>query len=922
MTPKQICLPRYLHSILLVSIIFLTSHSINFAQSYNPTNMNFEFPIMRSDSLPTGWEITNSTKEKGYKAKISNISHSGEYSLLLYSDTLDINLIDPTGLVHQSIFPSAYLGKKVTFSAYCRGDGKASLAPNILWIKIYTSDKYFTNYISNSTAQVAPNEWKRYEVTAEIPKNAVKVEFGLMLKSAGKIWMDDAEFALAGNADYTSLQLNQNQLKELTAYAKFISSFLFYYPDPRLAGADLRTVVEHGVDNILSSNASIEQKIKNIYTFTGNNLQFSKSNKSTYNFKKIDSTAAYDDNYYPGFRLYKGMYDISPKSLFSSKFQNWYRNFREFPNLLTQNILVSDYKDKEFKFQVFTKNILINSYSKSFAIIAFKDENRNIISVTIPEPKKLKNKNDWQELSISGIIPQNCITIDINLFLDGEGRALFDDASLIIEGKEQIKNGDFENFISGWFISEKSENVAYKIVKNISEKRSGFASIELKVSNDENIIYPKLNDIYNLKIDDNLFFQFPKVRLTNANDTTQFIKLENKTYQLFNNYSARIASVIYTWAFLNNFSMLKDKTIDNNNFNKNIIAELESAINNASIIKTEDELIRILEKLGSYFPDNALRFWNTLELSKQTKALPIAFQYIDNKLYIKNSNFPEIPIGSRVLKINSIPIEEYFRNERNYISSTSEEYKNIKIATALRYNYNDKIDTFLIENEKKPYEIIIKNDNIENNYFASIFPPDSLINNEIYYINLTQHNEKTISDLFKQSSSKMSGIIFDLRGYTSISEYFFKFFKNGIFDNIIWKTPYYTEYNASPTAFANYMQKVDGIGNLSQTKVIVLCDEKTIGLAEAHLHLLRQNKLATFIGSETAGAPTEATVVPLPCDLSISISGISAYDKDGNKLIGKSFRPDVIINTSLNDIKSNKDPVIEASIKMMKQLIK
>lgn len=895
--------------LLAAILIFASNPKAIFCQIYNPTNLNFEFPVLRQDSIPTAWNISEKSMSRGYKAKVSTDAYSGKYSLMIYNDSAKY-LQGAGGLIDQEISPNAYLGKRIKLSAFCKSvlSDKASKA--VLWIKVYDDQRTFSELTCDLPNQ---NDWKQYSVEAEIPTNAVKIEYGLMLNGAGKIWIDDVEFGLSGESKYSSIELNKSQVNELRDYAKFISPFFFYYPDARLAKADLRSLTEYGVDRLLADNGKFEDKIIKAFPFANQLAVNSRSKEIIKSFDKMQ----FSDTSFPAFRLHQGVHSLQSKSLYSSRLQSWIRNFRDFPALIIHRMVVADNANKPFEFKVFMKHQLIGKHSKAYAAITFIDAGKQIISIVLPEEKKNVKQGEWIELSYSGTIPEESITADISLFLDGEGRAIFDDVSFMANGQEIVKNGSFEQFTKNWSFDEKSEIEGYVCAKNIADKRTGNASLELKVANDKYLNYPQAGEFSIAHINPKLYFSFPKVAIVNLQDTSQLVPLDTKAYQLFNNASARIAAVIYTWAFLENFSQIKAP-----DYTSKLDNALSTAIKDVANSQNKDELIRAIQQVAALFPDNAIRFWYNEQLSMKNKTLPIAYKYIDNNLYVYRSSREDIPTGSKILKINGVSTNEYFQNERKYISAASIDFKNTKIASQLANNYYDRNDTFLIEIGNKTKEIILSNSEANQYALSNIFPADTNLGDGIFYFDMTWHNDGSISRIFKENHTSMKGIIFDLRGYTKISEYFFKFFKNGNFDNIEWKLPYFTEFGKQPEVFRNFIQAIEGKGLLANAKIIVLCDEKSIGLSEGHLHLLRRNNLAQFVGSPSSGGATEPTVIPLPCELSMSMSGISASDKNGNLLIGKAFEPDILVKISQEDIKSNKDSVILHSIELMRKLIK
>lgn len=900
------------------------------AQAFNPTNTNFESVVVAQDSIPFAWEMSNKSKNRGYSAKLTQEARSGNNAMLLFSTKEGLRARD-FAQVDQEISAEAYLGKKIEFSAYIKAKLRDNGSRTLLWVKVFYSDHKVQDFVSEEI-NTSSEDWKQYKITADIGLDAVRINFGFQLNGEGQVWIDDVGFAQANKAAYSSLSLSDAQKQNLLDYAKFASKFLFYYPDPRLAYSDLRDVCEMGVNAVLNGTGQLTDRIKSAFPFA-NKLHIANGKKKNGKNKKNGNNPntinsidlqGLSDTLYPGFRMYHGFYSIKHNSRFSSRFQNYYANFRENPGQLIQRIGTYGKDNDEYVFQVFMKYVLVGEQSKAYAALTFRDEANQILSIKLPELIRGKDKKDWLELSAKGSIPAGCASVDITLFLDGEGTVLFEDASFKVGSEELVKNGNFEEFTVSWAEDEKGEAKGYHIVKNLLEKRSGYASLEIKIADNEIAHYPKLSEYTEVKLG-NTTISFPNVDMYNTRDSADILKMGGKkyeTYQDFNSPISRISAVIYTWAFLDNFSMIKGDS-----YAKTMDKVLLSEIDNASKAKSSDDLLRSLKRVGAMFPDNALRFWSDEHLSKNLVSLPILLKFIDDDLYVYNSIMPEIPRGSKLISINKEPVKQLLARERQYVSAVSSGFANSIIAAIIAYSYSDKSDTFNIEVNGTNRDFILSRNSQNMRKFSFDIPADTMLENGIYYIDLTRHNDQSISKLFKEINKSVKGIIFDLRGYTAISEYFFKYFKRGKFKDVVWGFPYFFKHGEASSAKRSYSAKISGLGTLKDVKIVTLCDERTIGLAESHLHLLKMNGIGKTLGTPSSGAPTEPTVVPLPCEMSMSLSAIFTYNNGANNaangniaktLLGKQFIPDIIVKQKLSGIVSGSDPLINQSLELLK----
>jgi C-terminal processing protease CtpA/Prc len=91
-----------------------------------------------------------------------------------------------------------YRGKRVTLRGMVRGDG-----PAILKLQAYTKEDAKPAILAEEKPAVALDEWRPFEISAEVPAEAAALEIDLGLGAGGCVWWDDLSLAGApgGTAD-------------------------------------------------------------------------------------------------------------------------------------------------------------------------------------------------------------------------------------------------------------------------------------------------------------------------------------------------------------------------------------------------------------------------------------------------------------------------------------------------------------------------------------------------------------------------------------------------------------------------------------------------------------------------------------------------------------------------------------------------
>lgn len=877
-----------------------------FAQGINPQNLNFERG--RIGEFPEVWTTSEKTLKQGFILEKSSDARTGSGSLLFRCDSLrDTGLLD--GLAYQAISPVAYLGKSVKFSAWAKAEYQYSATGSaFLWVKVYRSNKTFEIYPIDEAQYINSPDWQHYEVVAQVPADAIEIQFGVVLQSEGKVWLDDAEFDNVGSVEYSDIVINDKLAGDIAAFAKAFSAIAYHYPARSVDSLDYAVFAENAVEKLASADDSrkLESKLAEIFAPLGSKIRFGNANlKPNFYDNNRDNSAAE-----PQFRLYVGPKISIENTLTKVKLQNINIMQREIPAYLAQTIRVDSSRKRSAKFSALIKFNSPNQCAKAYPVISLLDSNLKIIKVILPERsgKSLKYEQTFS-------FPDSCRFLDVNLALEGDGGAIFDAVSCVIDGHEKISNGDFELGTTDWRFDEKCRIAGYELIKNMEKPIEGSISLELNVINGKYIKYPKMGDVEKVKLNENLYAYYPKIMYADE-DTVQAKIDSEKTFGEFGSWAARIASVISAWALADNFALSKPKTTE-------IPAE---AIQQAVSARTETELTNVIIAVLAQFPDGGIRVWHNREVDAELRGLPLNWDNIGGKVVITKSLVSDLPAGSEVAEINGEAIEKFLDKRTAAIPGSSKRLKILRVLAEMKYSEAGE-DVVLKVRAARSTRSSLTEVTLSRSGQLDDLRIGSLKAEEFadgaFYIDPARFDEKSLMAYFRENSEKMRGIVFDMRGYNVFSEYFYKFFKTGIFKPTDWVMPYFADYGeaAESGGFRVMRQDVTGNGKLSNVKLVVLCDETTIGLNEANLYLLRKNSIAKSVGRETSGAPTELCTFPLPCDCSMSLSMLAATDEAGTLLIGKPFVPDIKIETKLTGDLS-VDSIKEGGKKELLRLLK
>lgn len=190
-----------------------------------------------------------------------------------------------------------------------------------------------------------------------------------------------------------------------------------------------------------------------------------------------------------------------------------------------------------------------------------------------------------------------------------------------------------------------------------------------------------------------------------------------------------------------------------------------------------------------------------------------------------------------------------------------------------------------------------------------------LIRDSIGYVNLEQIFDNNIDMSFDSLLTVTKGMILDLRGHPNDTYPYVakKFLPDGeyVFSKAIYPD---TDY---PGLFRVYQKinKLSGSKNsVYNGKVILLVDENTQSHAEYSAMAFRTIPKITIIGTQTAGANGNVSIIPLPGQIKTKISGIGIFYPDMSPTQRIGIIPDIHVRRTLKGLKEGKDEILLTAI--------
>ncbi len=167
-------------------------------------------PTLAKDHLPEGWFKAGSAPSDYKMGVDGNIHFNGGKSAFIEADNAEASGF---GTLMQNSSVENYLGKRVQLTIYIKSQGVSGWTGG--WFRIDGSPRKtlaFDNMNNRPIKETTP--WSKYTMVLDVPNNADKMAYGVLLHGNGKVWFDNLSFEIVDqNTPVTDLYAAKKKLK-------------------------------------------------------------------------------------------------------------------------------------------------------------------------------------------------------------------------------------------------------------------------------------------------------------------------------------------------------------------------------------------------------------------------------------------------------------------------------------------------------------------------------------------------------------------------------------------------------------------------------------------------------------------------------------------------------------------------------------
>ncbi len=421
--------------------------------------------------------------------------------------------------------------------------------------------------------------------------------------------------------------------------------------------------------------------------------------------------------------------------------------------------------------------------------------------------------------------------------------------------------------------------------------------------------------------------------------------------------------VNYNFVYLNKV----DRTMWDNRYK-----ELITVVQNT---KNDYEYYRELQKFCALLKDGHTNVYLPKTIQQMNTMFGdyrIFIENIEGKAIITRVNLSkknEIPIGSEIIEVNGMPIQNYMHEKvAPYIASSTDYVVQDECVSGLLRGLEG--ETYVIKLKQPNNKIVELKLTHKLTEEKEVYPPFETnrqlldfkwMNNATAYLSLNSFEDPKIDSLFVEKLPelyKAKALIIDLRynggGSSSVGAAILKYLSNDTAFHGAKSTT--REHNATYKAWGTFFTEKDtlsGIPEWSMTKqevtkyylmakdkyyyqfpyeteaikldakrivvpTVLLIGHNTASAAEDFLILADNQKHMIKIGQNSFGSTGQPLMFDLPGGGSARVCTKKDTYPDGREFVGYGVKPDIEVIPTLNDYLKKKDPALDKALEYLK----
>ncbi|HSE17012.1 MAG TPA: S41 family peptidase [Pyrinomonadaceae bacterium] len=328
-----------------------------------------------------------------------------------------------------------------------------------------------------------------------------------------------------------------------------------------------------------------------------------------------------------------------------------------------------------------------------------------------------------------------------------------------------------------------------------------------------------------------------------------------------------------------------------------------------------------------------LRNANALIEKFGTHLPPVLTGYVENKSVVTRVLDDKLPVkvGDVVLMVDGEPVEKKREFLARYTAASTPQWLMRSVNGRLLLGPKDSVVKLKVQGiggTARDVELT-RSESIMDPKWARLLerstPVMQVLPSGVGYADLDRLQAGEVDKMF-ETIKGTPAVILDMRGYPNgtawsiaprLSEK--KNVVAALFSRPILEAPSLANSELAESASYSFAQRIpERQGDVYKGKVVVLINEDAISQAEHSCMFFEAATDVTFIGTPTAGANGDVTLMVLPGNLTVSFSGHDVRHADGRQLQRVGIQPTIRVERTIRGLVDGRDEVLDAAVNFLK----
>jgi len=383
-----------------------------------------------------------------------------------------------------------------------------------------------------------------------------------------------------------------------------------------------------------------------------------------------------------------------------------------------------------------------------------------------------------------------------------------------------------------------------------------------------------------------------------------------------NDRATRLADVALAWNILQHFYPYFD--VVQTDWPQALRAALTSAAGDADERAFLITLRRMVAQLhdghgGVYYPSDAYVY-----------TAPVNFGWVEGRLVITDvaaEGAGGLQPGDIVLKVDGKPSVEALAESEALISGATPQWRRYVALSRLAAGAKDSEIRLDVQPQAGPARSVALRRSIETQTLKEKRPPKvDELRPGIFYLDLDRIKDEDFQAVLPRLE-QAKGIIFDLRGYPTVSPMIISHLIDKPVESARWLIPIVTtpdhahmvEYDTGGR------WKLEPIAPRLKARIAFLTDGRAISYAESYMGIIEAYKLAEIIGEPTAGTNGNVNPFTLPGNYRVVWTGMKVLKHDGSRHHGIGILPTTPVSQTIRGVTGRRDEQLERAVAIVSQ---